>query len=299
MGKITIEETLKASDVVSAGYAPYLLYSEVLEGARRNLAFLQVCKEDYSLIGSTGTTINFMTASQLSASDETPDNILSSGMSSGDKTIGKVALSLTKIIYCGVELQDVLIEDNPNIDWVRLHFRNMGAAIMEFLDADVYSVLVAASGTVTHSVATMSYSGIVDALAKMENNSWASDETNPPYLIVAPEAAAAMLKDTQFTETRRYTTHELSKIVAGELGLYGGCRVLKTPYLDGKAYALIVFPPDSPYGPVVVLAWKRRLTVKNEYFPAKEYTFYISTIRAKSAVVQAKGICKITQTTTP
>lgn len=297
--KITIEETLKASDVVSAGFSPYLLYSEVLEGARRPLAFLQVVKEDFSLIGAMGETIKFMTASPLGASEETPDNILTSGMASGDKTIGKADLTVPNIIYCAVQLQDVLMENNPDIDWVRLHFRNMGAAVMEYIDADIYGVLAAAAGVVTHSVTSLSYAGIVDALAKMENNSWVSDEANAPFLIVAPEAAANMLKDTQFFETRRYTTHELSKIVAGELGLYGGCRVLKSPYLDGKAYAFIVFPPDSPYGPVVVLAWKRRLTVKNDYFPNKEYTYYVTTVRAKSAVVQAKGVCKITQTVTP
>jgi N4-gp56 family major capsid protein len=299
MAKITIEETLKASDVATAFVAPYLLYSEVLEGARRPLAFIQVCKEDFSLIGAMGQTIKFPTATQLSASADTPDNILSAGMTAGDKTIDTVDVSVSNIIFCAVELQDALSEEFPNIDWMRMQFRNMGAAVMEYLDADIYSVLAAASGVATASCSSLSYATIVDALAAMENNSWISDEANAPFLLVAPQAASAMLKDSQFTEARRYTTHELSKIVAGEMGLYGGCRVLKSPYLDGKAYAFIVFPPDSPYGPVVVVAWKRRLTVKNEYFPSKEYTYYVSTIRAKAVVVQAKGICKITQTTTP
>jgi len=50
---------------------------------------------------------------------------------------------------------------------------------------------------------------------------------------------------------------------------------------------------------VVVLAWKRRLTVKNERYENKAYTYYITSIRANAAVVQADGVARIEISATP
>jgi len=295
----TIEETLAGTDVDTAlANAPYLIYSEVLEGARRPLAFLQVALEDFSLIGVTGDTIQFIKSTQLSATSSNEAAVLA-GMASADKTLSAVTVSATNTVWAATQLSDYLREDFPKINWVRLHLRNMGKAVMEYLDADVYTVLAAASGMVTHSCTTLDYDEIVDALAKMENNNWIADERNPPYLIVAPESASGMLKDTDFMDTRRYTTYELSRLVQGEIGLYGGCRVLKTSHLDGKVNAYIVFPSNTELGPVVVIAWKRRIKVVNEYEASKGYTYFNTSIRAKPVVVQVLGMCEITLSTTP
>jgi hypothetical protein len=298
--KVTIEETLAAGDVDTAlTNAPYLIYSEVLEGARRPLVFLEVCQENFDLIGATGNSIQFLKASQLSATESTEATILASGMAASDKSLSAVQVSVTTAIWSAVQLSDWLKEDYPRIDMLRIHLRNMGKAVMEKLDANVYTVLNGASGVVTHSCAAIDEGELADALAKMENGNWIASVTVTPYLIVAPEAAAKMLKDTTFVTTERYTTYELSRIVQGELGKYVGLRVLKTSYLDGKTSAFIVFPNDTANGPVVVLCWKRRLKVVNEYEATKSYTYFNTSIRAKAVVVQAEGICKITQTTTP
>lgn len=300
MLKITIEETLAAGDVDTAlTNAPYLIYSEVIEGARRPLVFLEVCQENFDLIGATGNQIQFLKADHLSATSSTEATILASGMSAADKSLSAVSVSVTNAIWSAVQLSDWLKEDYPKIDFLRLNLRNMGKAVMENLDALVYTTLNGASGVVTHSCATIDEGEIADALASMENGNWIASVTVTPYLIVAPEAAAKMLKDTTFIATERYTTYELSRIVQGELGKYVGCRVLKTSYLDGKTSAFIVFPNDTENGPVVILAWKRRLKVVNEYEATKSYTYFNTSIRAKPVVVQAEGVCKITQTTTP
>jgi N4-gp56 family major capsid protein len=296
----TVEETLKGSDIDTAlTTGPYLIYSEVFEGARRPLAFLTVVKEDFSLIGQAGNTIKFMSATQLAGHTSSESTILSSGMAADDKTVTSVSVQVTDPIWSAVEMTDILAEDYPNVEWLRMHLRNMGSAVLEYLDSAVYDVFVAASGTVTNSCTSLAYGTVVDSLAKMENGNWLADERNPPYLIVSPEAAAGLVKDTAFVDARRYTAYEVSKMVEGEIGMYGGCRVLKTSLLDGKAYCFIIFPNDGANGPVALLAWKRRLTVKNEYFAQKAYTYYVTSIRAKGVVVQAKGVCKITQTTTP
>jgi N4-gp56 family major capsid protein len=295
----TIEETLAATDIVTAlTTGPYLIYSEVFEGARRPLVWLTLCKEDFSLIGVAGNVIKFMTATQLSASSDTEANVLGTGMTAADKTVTSASLTVANPIWSATQLSDILLEDYPNVDWLRLNLRNMGAAVMEYLDDVVYDVFAAASSTVTHSTtAGLTYGEVVDALAKMENNSWIADSGVAPFLVVAPETAAVLLKDTSFVDARRYTTNEISRMVEGEIGMFAGCRVLKTPLLDGYDHAYIVFPNDGPNGPVAILAWKRKMTVRNERNELKGYGYYVASIRANAAVVQAKGECIITLTT--
>lgn len=293
---ITIEETLTALAIDTAlTVGPYLLFSEIFEGARRPLVWLTLVREDFSLIGVAGRTIKFLTATHLSASSDDEANVLATGMGAADKTFTDADLEVTDPIWCATELTDILLEDYPNIDWLRLNLRNMGAAVMEFLDDSVFDVFSGASGVTTHStVAGLTYGEVVDALAKMENTNWTADEGNTPFLIVAPETAAALLKDTDFVDARRYTTYELSRMVEGEIGMYAGCRILKSVLLDGYDHAYIVFPNDGKNGPVALLAWKRRMTVKNERSELKGYAYYVASIRANSAVVQPLGICRIT-----
>lgn len=299
--KITVEETLAASNVVTAlTTGPYLIYSEVLEGARRPLVFLEVCEENFDLIGQNGNQIQFMKSTQLSATEATEATVISTGQTAGDKTLSAVSVTVPNVIYSAVQLSDILKEDFPKVNWLRLHFRNMGKAVMEYLDADVYTVLAAASGVVTNTTTgTLDHGEVVDTLAKMENGDWITGGGITPFLIIAPESKAGLLKDTTFVTTERYTTYEIANMVRGEIGKFAGCRVLTTSHLDGKAYCFIVFPNNTGNGPVVVIAWKRRLTIKNEYEALKAYTYFVTSIRAKPVVVQALGVAKITISTTP
>lgn len=299
--KITIEETLAATAVTTAlTTGPYLIYSEVLEGARRPLAFLQVAEENFDLIGQNGHTIQFLSATQLGATSITEANMLAVGMTATDKTLSAVSVSVPDIIYSAVQLSDILAEDYPKINLVQLHFRNMGKAVMEFLDALAYSTISGTAGIVTYNAgAGMDYTDCTNALAAMENNDWVPDMANPPFLITSPDQAAILMQSTTFVTTERYTAYELSRIVQGETGLYAGMRVLKSSLLDGTGLSFIIFPPDSEYGPVVVVAWKRRVTLKNEREEVFGYTYFGTTIRAKPVVVQALGVCKISTSASP
>ena len=296
---ITIEETLEAADVDTALVAgPYLIYSEMFEGPRRPLVFLATCGEDRSLIGSTGNTIKFLTASHLSASEDTEQNIVTSGMAIGTKTLSMADVSVNTVIWSAVQLSDILLEDYPNIAWVQKQLANMGSAVLEKLDANVKDVFVA-GGTEVYNGSALAYGNVIDALATMENSNWIADDENMPFLIVAPDVAGALMKDTSFVDARRYTAYEVSKMVEGEIGAFAGCRVLKTSLLDGTGHGFIVFPPDGKYGPVALIAWKRPLTVKNEYFTKNAYTYYVTSIRAKGVVTQAGGVGKLILTSSP
>lgn len=298
---ITIEETLASSDVTTAlTTGPYLIYTQMFEAPRRPLVFLAVVGEDNSLIGNNGTTIKFMTMSHLTASEDTEANIInpSVGMGAADKTLSTAYVTIDRVIYSAVELSDILLEDYPKIDWVQKNLGNMGAAVLEKLDANVKDVLIA-GGTQVYSGTNLDYGNVVDALSTMENSNWTADDQTVPFLIVSPDCAGRLMKDTTFVDARRYTAYEVAKMVEGEIGLFAGCRVLKTSLLNGSGYGFIVFPPDSKYGPVALVAWKRKMTVKNEYTAKNAYTYYTTTIRAKAVVVQALGVGKLVITASP
>jgi hypothetical protein len=301
MVKISVEETLASSNVVTAlTNSPYLIYSEVLEGARRPLVFLQVVKEIKDLIGEQGNRYQFMKSTHLSATKSTEANMLSSGMTASDKTLTAVDVSVTDVIYCAVQLSDFLKEDFPKIDWIKMNMQNMGKAVMEYLDAYVNTVLHAASGTESYTAgATFTYSDITYALVEAKDEDWIPESDNPPFLIVSSGAAAHLLNDATFVSTERYTTDKLARMVAGEIGLIAGCRVLESSLLAGHPDAYIVFPSDTIKGPVVAMIWKRPLKVTNIYVPQNGYTYFNTSVRAIPVVVQAKGIVKIRISSSP
>ena len=299
--KITVEETLASTDMVTAlTDAPYLIYSEVLEGARRPLVFLQVVQEIKDLIGETGNRYQFLSATHLTATKITEATMLATGMTAADKVFSAVDVSVTDVIESAVQLSDFLKEDFPKIDLIQSHLNNMGKAVMEYLDAYVYSVIKAASGTETYSATSgLDYEGVVDALTEARDEDWIPNKANPPVLIVSAGVIGGFLKDTTFLEAARYGPADIATMVAGEVGhLFGGTKVLETSLLAGTGDAYIIFP-NNQNGIVVGLVWKRELKVTNIYVPQNGYTYFNTSIRATPVVVQPKGIVKIAITGSP
>ena len=298
--KVNIEETLASTDMVTAlTNSPYLIYSEVLEGARRPLVFLQVVKEIKDLIGEQGNRYQFLKSTHMSATKSSESNMLS-GMASSDKSIDAVDVSVTDIIWCAAQLSDFLKENFPKIDFVQMHMNNMGKAVMEYLDAYVNTVLHAASGTETFDAGSVfEYEDIIDALTEAKDEDWIPDAGNPPFLLISAGASGSILKDATFVSTERYTAGSLASMVAGEVGKIGGCRVLESSLLAGTGDAYIVFPSDGINGPVIAMIWKRELRVTNIYVPQSGYAYFNTSIRAIPVVVQAKGIVKITISGSP
>ncbi len=298
MAKIQIQEVLESADV---NYGAFLIYSEVIEGARRPLVFFETVTEDFSLIGSTGTQIYVPTATQLSATKLTSsiEDTISGGFTVANKTISKVNISVTVFIYCAVSFTDILKEDYPNIDWLRLHLHNMGKAVLEEIDADIESTFSAGANVLHSTTAGLNYGEVIDAITKMESLKWMLEMDNPPYLILGPDEAGALVKDTRFLITERYYAGPFPNAMEGEVGMFAGCRVLKTPLLAGAGKAYIVFPPNFKWGPVCILAWKRKMRVREQRYEDKELSIFATTARCIPVVVQGNGICKITITSTP
>lgn len=297
MGKIKIQEILESANV---NYGAFLIYSEVIEGARRPLVFFDTITEDFSLIGSTGTQIYVPTATQLTATklSSTIEDTVASGFNQATKTINKVTVAVTTFIYSAISMTDILKEDYPNIDWLRLNLHNMGKAVMEQVDADIESAYAAGYG-VLQTVATLTYAAVTNALAVMANSKWMAEADNPPYLVISPTAAAVLVQDTQFLLAERYYAGLTPEAREGEVGRFAGCKVLQTPLLASSGKAYIVFPPNFKWGPVAILAWKRKMRVREQRYEDKELSIFATTARVMPVVTQALGICRINITSTP
>lgn len=299
MNPITIEETLTSDDISSAlTVSPYLIYSEILEGARRPLVFLQVVKEVKDLIGKSANRMQFLKSDQLGAHEYTETQMLA-GMDADDKNFEAVEVTVYDLIWSAVELSDMLTEDYPEQGFAQFHVNNMGKALTEFLDALVYTTLDAAIGTLGHNCANLDYDELIDALTVASESDWNQNPANPPFLLASPATVAELLKDTKFTATERYTTAQLSNLVEGEQGLYAGCRVLKSSLLTGKGDAFIVFPSDDVQGIVVALVYKRDKVTVTQHEASEGKTYMNSSLRATPAVVQALGIVKIQISSSP
>ena len=297
MGKIKIQEILESAGV---NYGAFLIYSEVIEGARRPLVFFDTISEDFSLIGSTGTQIYIPTATQLTATKVTStiEDTIASGFTTATKTINKVTVAVTVFIYSAISMTDILKEDYPNIDWLRLNLHNMGKAVMEQIDADIESCYAAGYGVLA-TVSSLTYNGVTNALATMANNKWMAEADNPPYLVISPSAAAVLVQDTQFLLAERYYAGLTPQSLEGEVGRFAGCKVLQTSLLANTGKAYLVFPPNFKWGPVAILAWKRKMRVREQRYEDKELSIFATTARVMPVVVQALGIQRINITTTP
>lgn len=297
MAKIKIQEVLESANV---NYGAFLIYSEVIEGARRPLVFFDTVSEDFSLIGSTGTQIYVPTSTQLTATKltSTIEDTIVSGFSVSNKTISKVTVNVSTFIYSAISMTDILKEDYPNIDWLRLHLHNMGKAVMEQVDADIESAYAAGYG-VYSAVSSLDYTAVTNALASMANNRWMAEADNPPFLIISPAAAAVLVQDSRFLLSERYYAGLTPQSLEGEMGRYAGCKVLQTPLLASTGRAYIVFPPNFKWGPVTILAWKRKMRVREQRYEDKELSIFTTTARVTPVVIQSKGILRFDITSTP
>jgi len=324
-GKITIQETLLSANV---SYGAFLIYSEVIEGARRPLVFFDTVTEDFSLIGATGNMIYVPTSTQLAATTSSQASWEESGMVSGftiaNKTIGKITITVTPFIYCAVAFSDILKEDYPNLDWLRLHLHNMGKAVLEAIDQAIETAYASAGSAVTPSGSytgnesvsgnpdvysggygpytsvgaitlssshpTFCYNDVTNGLAAMAAKKWIADVNNPPFLIISPEMAAMLVQDTRFLLATRYYAGLTPDKLEGEVGLFAGCRVLQSTLLAGTGIAYIVFPPNFKWGPVAILAWKRKMRVREQRYEDKEWSIFATTARCIPVVIQSYGI---------
>lgn len=287
----TIDETLKASDLPD-DVKPHILWREVLLGEHKKTVFMQVVEETSELIGAVGTKISVPYVSTgFTAKSITPDNLDSSGYSAADMVISDKDITVSNIYYVATKIADVLKEDQPKYNWVRIALRKAGEALAEKRDAYIRDLLLAGAGNTINadSAGTLDYDDVSEAVSTLEANSWFAGR-EPFILIIHPDQKQDIVKDTDFYDTSRYSTAEIP--FNAEAGRFASCRVLVTDNMT-QALALVVAPPTHEYGPHTIFAWKRRTTLKTDEEVTYGRTLYVVSERYGGAVVQANGIVLI------
>jgi N4-gp56 family major capsid protein len=288
-----IDETLKSSDLPD-DLKPHLLFREVLLGAEKRKVFMQLVEETDELIGAVGTKISVpYVSSGFSTGSITADNLDMSGYSATEMAISDIDVTIGDIIYAATKIADVLKEDQPKFDWVRIALRKMGEAIAETRELDVKDTIIAGVGSTfsAGSAGTLAYGDVTKAVNKyLKANSWYPEVQNPPILVLNPEQEDDLANNTLFVDTARYSDVDVP--FTGEAGRFASCRVLSTDMMT-PALALVVMPPNVAYGPTTVFAWKRRTLLKTSEEVDFGRTLYVISERYGISVVQPAGIVLI------
>lgn len=150
----------------------------------------------------------------------------------------------------------------------------LSKAIAQKVDDDVLTEVLKATNTVDMSTtAQIGYAGIVDAVAKFEDE----EDGIEKVMFIAPEQEATLLKDEMFLSADRF---EGGVAVRGSIGKIAGCWIKKSKKIkkSGDVFInpIIKMEPDSPETeytedelPALTIFLKKDTQVDHEWFPKK------------------------------
>jgi len=291
-----VNETLLAGDL-PADVLPHLLWNELLTGVEQRRVFLEAVETTDMLRGAVGTKISVPAmTTRFSATTISESSLDSSGYTPTSPTITDTDINIGNQVYVAFRISDILKEDMPKYDWIRVSLRDAGRAIAEYEDAAIRDVLIAGVGQ-TKSAGTggsLKYDDVVDLLAMFKTDSWYPEGNYKPILFVHPDQEADLLKDTRYVVSHRYAIGNLPDLPGadenrGDNGIYGDCRVRVTEGMT-QALALVVFPSHPTYGPVAIHAYKRPLTVKTDREELYGRQLWVASMRYGTSVIQANGV---------
>jgi len=263
---------------------PVLIWKEVNLGATWKFVFRNAVEETDMLVGVTGNSIciPYLDRDEFTALTATEAVLKETGYTKAKLSPKSVCLSIGDVVYVATYITDILREDSPSLQWVRVSLQKMGQAIALKIDQDIRDCLRCACTVNVGNVnaaetrGKLSYDDVVDAVAHLKlQGYWGSDD-GPMMLFINAAQEADLVKDTRFTDTARYTTENipLGAGVGGfnmpERGRFASCRVFVTDIemkdggSSGTAYALVVAPPSNKYGPAAMFAWKRHIRQRTE-----------------------------------
>jgi len=295
---IDLEETLKAGDLPS-DVIPHLLWGEILEGASKRRVFLNAVTVTDKLRNATGTKLSVpILSTRFSGATISESSLDTSGYSVSDPAITDTDINIGDQVYVAFRISDILKEDQPMYDFVRLLLRDAGRAIAEYEDGAIRDVLLAGAGNSLSagSAGTLTYDDVIDALKLAKEDSWFPDDVTP-MLFVHPDQEADLLKDTRYVQSHRYAVGSLPELPVADdtvpaSGTYAGCKVFVTNNMT-KALALVVFPSHPRFGPVAIHAYKRPLTIRTDREELYGRQLYIASMRYGTSVIQANAVVLI------
>jgi len=287
-------DSLAAADL-PADVMPHLIWNEVVAGSHKRRVFLEGMQVTDMLRGAIGVKVSVpILSTRFTATTITEAALDSTGYVFTAPAVTDTDISIGNQVYVAFGITDILKEDSPNYDWIRILLRDSGRAVEEYRDAAVRDILIAGIGNSVSATTygTLAYVDIARLLAEMKKDSWFAEES-APVLFLNPDQEADLLAAATFLDTPgRYSNQSVT-----DLGLsqgnrtIAGCRVLVSDAMT-PALALIAMTntPGSQNGPIAIHAVKRPLTIRSQREEIYGRQLWVASIRYGSAVIQANAL---------
>lgn len=273
----TTATTLGHGDM-PAHIIPYLVWNEINLYPPRRRVFMRAFLQTNILVGAAGTEIYVPVygRDEFTASQATEYQIDHEGYQKTKPSPDEVKICIGDVIYNATKISDILREDSPTLGWLRASLQMMGWSIQQRMETDMEGALfaggVAGGNVVGAAVAgVLSYADIIDVKALMSAASF-YNMGQPFLLYINPEQEADLLKE--FGPDRTSGTDwayahdvvpagaQVGQPIASSFQLVAGCIPLVTENMRDN-FAIVVIPPNHPFGPAAIWAWKRPLKMEN------------------------------------
>jgi hypothetical protein len=290
-------DSLQAGDL-PADIMPHLVWNEMIMGAQKRRVFLEGTEQTDMLRGAIGTKISVpILSTRFTATTISESSLDSSGYTFTNPAVTDTDISIGNQVYVAFAITDILREDSPNYDWIRILLRDAGRAIEEYRDSAVRDVLIAGVGNTVNAATygTLAYGDITNLLTQMKEDSWYPEESSP-LLFLYPDQENDLINATTFVDgAYRYGVSGADTLVGAEKNpadrTIAGLRVRVSENMK-PALALIVMTnvPGSQNGPIAIHAIKRPLTIRSQREEIYGRQLWVASIRYGSAVIQANAI---------
>jgi hypothetical protein len=277
-----------------------MVWLEMVLGTRKRTVFGEAIQVTETLRGAQGTKISVpILSGRFTARTIAEAPLDSQGYTFDTPTITDIDVTIGDQVYVAFKINDIIQEDQPNFNWIRILLQDAGRAIEEKKDSDIRDMYLAGAGNSMASAAagTLAYDDVIDTLTLMKADSFFPEPGAVPFLFVHPNQEADLLKDTRYVQSNRYAVGDLTALAPadhfsrGEVeAIYANCRVRVTDNMT-DALALIVFPSPHPrYGVLSLQALKRPLTVRSEREEAFAHQLWAASTRYGQSVIQANSV---------
>jgi len=207
---------------------PEVLADAVEEELEARIVFTQTVAEvDATLEGRAGSTINIPVWEYIGMAGDLAEGIDDVPVALSASTTPFTVKKTSKTI----QLSDEAVLSGYG-DPLGVASRQLGKAIADKVDFDMVGALADATLTSGTNLISISYAGIVDAIAKFEEEDFGIRK----FLFVAPAQYTELLKDDKFTPASAFGDGVLQ---SGVIGRIAGCDVVVSRRLaDGQAYVV-------------------------------------------------------------
>jgi hypothetical protein len=280
-----------------ADLLPHMIWNEVVAGVQKRRVFLDVPETTDMLRGAVGTKISVpIFSTRFTATTITESALDSTGYTPAVPAFTDIDVSIGNQVYVAFRISDIIKEDNPKYDWIRILLRDAGRAIAEYEDDAVMDVLLAGVGNTVSAATygTLVYTDIAGILAEMKKDSF-FPEDHQPYLFLNPDQEKDLVTATTFVDSARRYTVQSAEDLGGADGPGGdrtiaGCLVRVSDAMI-TGLALVAMPSPHPqYGPTAIHAVKRPLTIRSDREELYGRQLWIASIRYGTSVIQANSL---------